>query len=317
MTLTDRDRKIVLVLVPVVVLVGYWFLLLSPQRKDASAAADRLAKQERTLSATKSQLAQLNSAKSTFAADYGSLVRLGKAVPSSVDMPTLLVQLNAAAEGTGIDFTKIKAGERDESSGSGSSSSSSSQPPKAPGSGNGSQPAAAGGQGAASGPGKAAESAGNATNNANSASSKAEGQTGGQTSSSSKQGGLPVGGGSTGGGGASGASGSAAPAGLDTVPLEFQFDGRFFRLADFFHDLKRFVQASNRRIAVSGRLLTIDALKFTSTREEFPNITAEVKATVYLAPKREGATAGATASGPTPPAATPASSTAPNPTAGP
>ena len=316
MTLTDRDRKLVLVLLPVVVLIGYWFLLLSPQRKDASAAADRLAKQERRLTATKSQLAQLNSAKSTFAADYGSLVRLGKAVPSAVDMPTLLVQLNAAAEGTGVDFTKIKAGERDESSGSGSSSSSGAQPPKAPGSGNGSQPAAAGGQGAASGPGKAAESAGNATNNANSASSKAAGQ--GQTSSSSKQGGLPVGGGSTGGGGASGGSGSGgAPTGLDTVPLEFQFDGRFFRLADFFHDLKRFVQASNRRIAVSGRLLTIDALKFTSTREEFPNITAEVKATVYLAPKREGATAGATPSGPTPPAATPASSTAPNPTPGP
>jgi Tfp pilus assembly protein PilO len=316
MTLTDRDRKLVLVLVPIVVLVGYWFLLLSPQRKDASAAADRLAKQERRLTATKSQLAQLNSAKSTFAADYGSLVRLGKAVPSAVDMPTLLVQLNAAAEGTGIDFTKIKAGERDESSGSGSSSSGS-QPPKAPGSGDGSQPAAAGGQGAASGPGKAAEGAGNATNNANSASSNAESQGGGQSSGSSKQGGLPVGGGSSASGGAAAGSGSGAPAGLDTVPLEFQFDGRFFRLADFFHDLKRFVQASNRRIAVSGRLLTIDALKFTSTQEEFPNVTAEVKATVYLAPKREGATAGASPSGPTPPAATPASSTAPNPTSGP
>jgi hypothetical protein len=317
MTLTDRDRKLLLVLVPIVVLVGYWFLLLSPQRKDASAAAERLDKQERRLTATKSQLAQLNSAKSTFAADYGSLVRLGKAVPSAVDMPTLLVQLNAAAEGTGIDFTKIKAGERDESSGSSGSSSSGSQPPKAPGSGGGSQPAAAGGQGAGSGPGKAAESAGNATNNANSASSSAASQGGGQTSSSSKKGGLPVGGGSTAAGGAGGGSGSGAPAGLDTVPLEFQFDGRFFRLADFFHDLKRFVQASNRRIAVSGRLLTIDALKFTSTKEEFPNVTAEVKATVYLAPKREGATAGASPAGPTPPSATPASSSAPNPTPGP
>jgi len=292
MTLTDRDRKIVLVLVPIVLLVGYWFLLLSPQREDAATAGEKLGKQERRLQAAQGRLTQLNSARTGFAADYGSLVRLGKAVPSYVDMPTLLVQLDSAAGGTGIKFTKVKTGERD------ASATPASQ---------GSQGAAAGGQPAQSKPGQAAEGAGKATDDANSKDA--------QTSSSPKSGGLPVGGGaspST----APGATAGAAPPGLDTVPLEFEFKGKFYRLADFFHELKRFVRAANDRISVSGRLLTIDSLKFTSTPASFPNLTAEVKATVYLAPKKQGPTAGATQSGPAPPApATPGPSTSPPPTA--
>jgi len=285
-TLTSRDKKIVLVLVPVVLLVGYWFLLFSPQRKAAAAAGEALAKQERRLEAAEGKLASLSSVKLSFASDYGSLVRLGKAVPTSVDMPTLLVQLDAAAKGTGIRFTKIKTGERDESAGAPAS-----QAPKAPGSGNGSQGAAAGGQPAQSGAGKAAKGAGTATTGANSGSSKSPG-------------GAPAAAGEGGG--------EAAPGGLDTVPLEFGFKGKFFRLADFFHELKRFVRAANDRIAVSGRLLTVDSLKFTSTATDFPNVTAEVKATVYLAPQTEGATAGATPSGPgTPAGAPPGPSTSP------
>jgi len=301
MTLTDRDRKIVLVLVPIVLLVGYWFLLLSPQREDAATAGEKLGKQERRLQAAQGRLTQLNSARTGFAADYGSLVRLGKAVPSYVDMPTLLVQLDSAAGGTGIKFTKVKTGER------GESATPASQGPKAPGTGTGSQGAAAGGQPAQSKPGQAAEGAGKATDDANSKDA--------QTSSSPKSGGLPVGGGaspST----APGATAGAAPPGLDTVPLEFEFKGKFYRLADFFHELKRFVRAANDRISVSGRLLTIDSLKFTSTPASFPNLTAEVKATVYLAPKKQGPTAGATQSGPAPPApATPGPATSPPPTA--
>ncbi len=277
MTLTSRDKKIVLVLVPVVLLVGYWFLLFSPQRKDAAAAGEALAKQERRLEASESKLARLSSVKLSFASDYGSLVRLGKAVPTSVDMPTLLVQLDAAAKGTGIRFTKIKTGEREDSAGA-----SGAQARKAPGSGSGSQ-----GAGAAPKDTKPA----------------------GASSQSQQSGGAPA---------AAGQAGAqAAPGGLDTVPLEFGFKGKFFRLSDFFHELKGFVRAANERIEVSGRLLTIDSLKFTSTARDFPNVTAEVKATVYLAPQAQGATAGATPAGPgTPAGAASGAPAGPSPTPG-
>jgi hypothetical protein len=62
---------------------------------------------------------------------------------------------------------------------------------------------------------------------------------------------------------------------------------------------------TNKQTLVSGRLMTIDGLKFTADQQSFPSLTAEVKATVWLSPQSEGSTAGATASGP---ATTPASS---------
>ena len=80
------------------------------------------------------------------------------------------------------------------------------------------------------------------------------------------------------------------------MPLTFKFGGEFFDLADFFHHLKRFVHVANSRINVQGRLITIDSLKFASTT--YPSLEADVTATVYLSPRSEGTTAGATASGP-------------------
>jgi hypothetical protein len=76
--------------------------------------------------------------------------------------------------------------------------------------------------------------------------------------------------------------------------------GNFFSLADFFHDIKRFVRVANQNVVVSGRLITVDGVRFSSATDQFPRITAEVTATVYLSPKAQGATAGATPSGPAP-----------------
>ena len=296
MSLTDRDKKIARLLIPLLVLVGYWFLLLAPKREEASKAADALAKQEERRDAARERADALASSKTSFAADYAELVRLGKAIPSSVDMPSLIVQLDSAARGTGIRFAKIATGERTETP------PPAAAPPKAPGSGDGSQPAAAGGQGAASGPGKAAEAAGNTTNaaNANSAEKSGVNPADTQTSSAARDGAVPVGGGTATAGGAQGTGAPAAP-GLETVPLELEFNGNFFNLADFFHRLKRFVRAANDRVLVRGRLLTIDTLKFSSDPELFPKLKAEITATVYLSPKAGGTTAGATSQGPSSP----------------
>ena len=105
------------------------------------------------------------------------------------------------------------------------------------------------------------------------------------------------------------------------MPLELEFVGNFFSLADFFHDIKRFVRVANKNVVVSGRLITIEGVKFASDPELFPKITAEIKATVYLSPKAQGTVAGATPQGPAPATpTTPASGTdgstpAPAPTA--
>ena len=87
-------------------------------------------------------------------------------------------------------------------------------------------------------------------------------------------------------------------AAVDSVPLEFTFKGSFVELAGFFHRMKRFVHLSDGRVAVRGRLMTINGFDFKTM--DFPRLEAQVFATVYLAPKREGSTAGATPSGPAP-----------------
>ena len=305
MSLSDRDRKLVLIIVPVLLVAAYWFLLLAPKRQEASQAATKLTKQEERRDAARALAKSAQGAETNFANDYAEIVRLGKAIPSSVDMPSLIVQLDRAASGTGIRFTRVSSGERQ-------AVAAAPAAPAAPAP-DGGAPVEAGGEQAQSAPGGAAETANQTAENASNAAASGVDPSDTQTSESSGSG-LPVGGGTAAGGTA--APAAASPAALETVPLELQFVGNFFSLADFFHDIKRFVRVANENVVVSGRLITIDGVSFSSDTELFPRLTAEVTATVYLSPKAEGATAGATPQGPAPtttPAAqpTPASGSTP------
>jgi hypothetical protein len=233
------------------------------------------------------QVGQLNAAKASFASDYQTVISMGKAVPDSVDMPSLLVQLDRAARGTGIDLDEIAVSPAVETS------AGASTPPGGGG-------PAAGGSGAQSMPGKAAQGAGNAVNDANAKSGQAAGAD-------------PA--------AAGAASGTPAP-GLSSVGLEFKLRGEFFDMADFFHRMKRFVRVVNDEIVIRGRLIAIDKWSF---KNEGDRMLADVSATVYLSPKAEGGvSAGASPTGPasTPGgggsvAADPASPTPPTATASP
>ena len=85
MSLTDRDKKIALVLIPLLVLAGYWFLLLAPTREAAAEAQAALAKQEQRRDAARERANALASSKTSFAADYADLVRLGKEADGQVE----------------------------------------------------------------------------------------------------------------------------------------------------------------------------------------------------------------------------------------
>lgn len=291
MTMRDRDKKLVAAIIPAVLVLGFWFLVLAPKRAESGRLGTQLSAAQSKRDNAVSEAGQLQGARNSYAKDYETVVRLGKAVPASLDMPSLLVQLESAAKGTNIEFDSVKAGTRTAAAPAASTSG---------GSGSTAPPAAAGGAPAQTGAGKATEQAGEAKNTAD----QRSGATGGTGS-------APA------GAAASGAApkGAAPVAGLDSVPLEFAFTGGFFELADFFHRMKRFVHLTNEKIKVQGRLITIDNLEFTS--DTFPELNATVKATVYLSPKSEGTTAGATPSGPQATQPTAAGSTpAPAPTTG-
>ena len=240
---SDRDRKILLAIVPLVVLVAYWFLLLAPKREEASTAAHGAAKQEQRLDDGQGRGGPAAKApRPTSAADYTEIVRLGKAIPAQRRHAQPARAARRAAAGTGIRFTKIATGERDAA------------PPRRPATAATTpagrlrvgttharpRPAASPPRARPAAPPRAPTTPRPQSNQAGDADAVRRSPTDTQTSTSTG-GGLPIGGGRP-----PTATAAAAPAGLETVPLELEFVGDFFNLADFFHDVKRFVHVANR-----------------------------------------------------------------------
>ena len=291
MTLSARDKKIVTFMVPLLVLFAYWFLLLAPKREAASQATITLEAEQARLMDAEAQANTVQAAKTNFARDYAAVVALGKAIPTSVDMPSLLVQLEQAAQGTGIELAGVTVGDRVAVAAPAAATA-----PTTPGA---PDPAASGtapsGQPPQSAPGAAVASAQGAADAATAPPAPSDPAAAAAT---------PV---------AAGAPAATPAAGaLESVSLEFDFKGDFFELADFFHSLKRFVFVDGDKVRVRGRLMTIDSVEYVTEAESFPALNATVSATVYLTPKAEGVTAGATAAGPptAPSAAAPVTTTA-------
>ena len=91
---------------------------------------------------------------------------------------------------------------------------------------------------------------------------------------------------------------SVGTAGFPTMPFSFVFDGDFFAMQRFLRNVDAFTQVKGTQIVVKGRLLTIDGISLTASRDGFPKVKATLTATAYLLPADEGATAGATPAGP-------------------
>ena len=201
MSLTDRDKKLVMILVPVVLLLGYWFLILGPQRSEVSSLDEKQVAAESARDESVATQQRLSASRNQYASDYETVVRLGKAIPSTLDMPSLLVQLETAAKGTGIDFDSITVGERTAAAAATAGSSSSA----------GSAPVESGGQKAGSAPGSATEQANEGADKADQASQSSGATTSGTGSSSS------------------GSSTTSAVPGLDTVAADLQVRGQLLR----------------------------------------------------------------------------------------
>ncbi len=91
---------------------------------------------------------------------------------------------------------------------------------------------------------------------------------------------------------------AVGPAGFPIEPFTFTFNGNFFHLSSFFNRLEHFVVVTNKGLAVSGRLMSLNAISLGPSQAGFPSITATISATTYLVPASEGVLNGATPSGP-------------------
>jgi Tfp pilus assembly protein PilO len=88
------------------------------------------------------------------------------------------------------------------------------------------------------------------------------------------------------------------PAGLGVMPYKLTFDGQFFQIANFIKGLDSLVKTQNARVAVDGRLITINGFSLTPAASGFPALEANFSVTTYLTPPSQGVTAGATPASP-------------------
>ena len=270
--MTGRDRTVIIVVAIVGAIAAAWLMVISPKRDQAAQLQTQIQKAQSDLSAAQTQLAQGEAARNTFKRSYSTLVRLGEAVPTDDNVPSLIYQLQSAASATGVDFRGLTL----DPAGPGGPVSSSSAP-----------------------------STGSTSSPATASPAPATGTTGATGAAGTTV--LPPG-------------AAVGPAGFPIEPFTFTFQGNFFHLANFFGRLEKFVVATNRRLSVNGRLLSLDAINLAPAAGGFPQIQATVAATTYLLPAGEGVLAGATATGPapvtsTPPASTPSSTPAAPPAA--
>lgn len=238
--MTGRDRIVVIVVGVVAAIAACWMFVISPKRDQAAKLQGQIQKLQSSLTSAQSEVAQGEAARALFRTSYSTMVRLGEAVPTDDNVPSLIYQIQSAASKAGVGFQGLTLNPT-------SGSAAAATPPPAP----------AGPTGATGPVGASATTV------------------------------LPPGAG-------------VGPAGFPIEPFTFTFQGSFFHLADFFGRLERFVVANNRRVSVSGRLLSLDAINLSPGAGGFPQIAATVSATTYLLPSSEGLLAGATPSGPAP-----------------
>jgi type II secretory pathway pseudopilin PulG len=128
---STRDRTILGVVCLVVAIVAPYLLVISPKRTQAKKLETQISQVQSQLSTVQAQLAQGEQARAQFASSYTTLVRLGEAVPTDDNTPSLIYQLQAAAKQTDVQFQGLTfdAGQGGTSSSTPSSSSSSSTLP--------------------------------------------------------------------------------------------------------------------------------------------------------------------------------------------
>lgn len=105
--MSGRDRIVAMVVAVVVALAAVWLLAVSPERKQAAKLQSQLATASAQLTAAEGQVASARTAQASYAAAYASIVSLGKAVPASREVPSLVYQLAQASRQRHVDFASI------------------------------------------------------------------------------------------------------------------------------------------------------------------------------------------------------------------
>ena len=108
--MTARDRLVIAVVVALAVIGAFWVLLVSPERKTASKLSSEVSAAKTQLASVQAEAANARAAQARYSAAYTSVVNLGKAVPPSEEVPSLIYQLAQASHQKNVEFSSITTG---------------------------------------------------------------------------------------------------------------------------------------------------------------------------------------------------------------
>ncbi len=104
----SRTLRILIVAVVAFAAVGgYWKFVIAPKRAQVTELDQQIATQQAKLAQTQGLIATYEGAKTEYKANYATVARLGKAVPTTDDTRSLVVQLDTAAKRSSVDFDSI------------------------------------------------------------------------------------------------------------------------------------------------------------------------------------------------------------------
>ncbi|MDQ4040590.1 MAG: hypothetical protein M3141_02435 [Actinomycetota bacterium] len=260
--MTRRDRIVVLVVVAALGVGGFFMLVLKPKRDEAAKLASQVEVAQTRVETAQASVAAGQRARATYAANYATVARLGKAVPTDDDIPSLVFQLDSTAEATGVDFRSVKL-----ESGSGSAAQAATQTAAAAAASNSDQ--------------ASQDKEGDEEKDAPASGTPAAPAPATQAAAAALPPGAVVG-----------------EAGLSKMPFSFAFEGSFFKLSSFLTRIERYIKPRAGEVHVRGRLLLVDGIALTAAQNGFPNMKASIVASAYLLPVSQGLFDGATPEGP-------------------
>jgi len=123
---TARDRIVIVIVLALGAIAAGWFFVVSPKRSQASNLSSQVSSEQSQLTSAENLVAAGMSARRAFAGQYTQLAKLGEAVPPDDDIPSLIVQVQAAAQAAHVSFKGLQLTGGGSSSSSSTSSSSSS-----------------------------------------------------------------------------------------------------------------------------------------------------------------------------------------------
>jgi hypothetical protein len=111
MRVRGKEVYIITAIVAAVLIVAWYFLLFNPTRTKIGDLDTKVQEAQVTLDTARQEVARLESYKKTAPQSRAEIVRLGKMLPASEGIPSLIVELTKTADASGVELLSIGRGQ--------------------------------------------------------------------------------------------------------------------------------------------------------------------------------------------------------------